>query len=132
MNDLKLAFELRLFERTNSIFMKTRYLLMGLTFSLTSCMFQEELDPEDYDFRGSWDSRKYAIQIFRNGAGVCDIKNRGRCEGNVKVKGNKLIFMSENEDDQIAYKRFDIDLRPTTDSNGNTYMVLDGHRLDKQ
>lgn len=95
-------------------------------------MFQEELDPEDYDFRGSWDSRKYAIQIFRNGAGVCDIKNRGRCEGNVKVKGNKLIFMSENEDDQIAYKRFDIDLRPTTDSNGNTYMVLDGHRLDKQ
>lgn len=103
-----------------------------MIFSLTSCFFQEELDPEDYDFRGSWDSRKYAIQIFMNGRGTCDIRNRGRCEGNVKIDGNRMTFMSENEDDEIAYKKFIIDQRPTTDSSGITYMILDGHRLEKQ
>jgi hypothetical protein len=90
---------------------------------------QEELAPENYDFRGSWDSRKYAIQIFSNGSGVCDIKNRGRCEGNVRINGDKMVFMSENEGDEVGYKRFDIDQRPTTDSLGVTYMILDGQRL---
>jgi hypothetical protein len=94
-------------------------------------MFQESLDPDDHDFRGSWDSRKYAIQIFANGSGILDIKNRGRCEGNVKIKGNRMIFMSENENDAIGYKRLDIDQRPTTDSLGVTYMVVEGYRLEK-
>ncbi|HEY9487138.1 MAG TPA: hypothetical protein VIQ51_02330 [Chryseosolibacter sp.] len=97
---------------------------------LTSCL-QEDLAPENYDFRGSWDSRKYAIQIFSNGSGSVDIKNRGRCEGNVRIKGDKMIFMSENDDDEVGYKKFHIDQRPTTDSNGARYMVLDGHRLEK-
>lgn len=109
--------------------MKTPYVL--IIFCLTTSCFQEELAPENHDFRGSWDSRKYAIQIFSNGAGFCDIKNRGRCEGKVWVKGDKLVFMSENENDEVGYKRFDIDQRPTTDGNGITYMILDGHRLEK-
>src|SRR5690349_9162302 len=110
--------------------MKTVYSLVifGL---LTSCL-QEELSPENYNFRGSWDSRKYAIQIFSNGYGVLDIRNRGRCEGNVKIRGNKMIFTSENEDDEIGYKRLDIDQRPTTDSTGVTYMVLEGQKLIRQ
>lgn len=109
--------------------MRTCYLLFFL-WGVTSC-FQEELDPENYVFRGSWDSRKYAIQIFSNGSGTLDIRNRGRCEGNVRIKGDKMTFMSENEDDEIGYKRLHIDQRPTTDSLGITYMVLDGYRLEK-
>lgn len=97
---------------------------------LTSCL-QEELSPENYVFRGSWDSPKYAIQIYSNGSGVLDIRKRGRCEGNVWIRGDKMTFMSENEDDEIGYKRFHIDQRPTTDANGVTYMILDGHRLEK-
>jgi hypothetical protein len=98
--------------------------------AFTSCL-QEELAPENYEFRGSWDSRKYAIQIFANGAGVCDIKYRGRCEGNVRIKGSKMTFTSENENDGVGYKRFNIDQRPTTDSLGVTYIILDGHKLVK-
>ena len=109
--------------------MKTRYFILLLCL-LCSCL-QESLDPENYEFRGTWDSRKYAMQIYSNGSGVLDIKNRGRCEGNVWVKGNKLTFMSENDDDEVGYKRFDIDQRPTTDSSGVTYMILDGYRLEK-
>lgn len=109
--------------------MKTRYALILLC-TLSSCL-QEELSPEDYVFRGSWDSRKYAMQIFGNGSGYLDIKNRGRCEGNVWVRGDKLVFMSENEGDEIGRKSFHIDQRPTTDSLGVTYMILDGYRLEK-
>jgi hypothetical protein len=107
--------------------MKTCYALI-IFCSFSSCL-QEELAPENHDFRGSWDSRKYAIQIFSNGSGNCDIKYRGRCEGNVRIKGNKMIFTSENENDDVSYKKFHIDQRPVTDSLGVTYMVLDGHKL---
>lgn len=110
--------------------MKTCYALVMICL-LSSCL-QEELDPENYEFRGSWDSEKYAMQIFSNGSGYVDIRNRGRCEGNVWIKGNKMTFMSENDDDEVGYKRFTIDQRPTTDSQGVTYMVLDGYRLVKQ
>ena len=110
--------------------MKTCYALVMICL-LSSCL-QEELDPENYEFRGSWDSEKYAMQIFSNGSGYVDIRNRGRCEGNVWIKGNKMTFMSENDDDEVGYKRFTIDERPTTDSQGITYMVLDGYRLVKQ
>lgn len=109
--------------------MKTSYAFIIIC-TLSSCL-QEELSPEDYDFRGSWDSRKYAIRIFSNGSGSLDIRNIGRCEGNVWVKGDKLVFTSENEGDEIGHKRFNIDQRPTTDSLGVTYMILDGHRLEK-
>lgn len=110
--------------------MKTHYLFVTFIL-LTSCL-QEELSPENYDFRGSWDSRRYAIQIFSNGSGTLDIRNRGRCEGHVKIKGDKMIFTSENDDDEIGYKRLDIDQRPTTDSLGVTYMIIEGQRLVKQ
>lgn len=110
--------------------MKAWYLL-GLLLICNGCL-QEELSPENYDFRGSWDSRKYAIQIFSNGSGTLDIRNRGRCEGNVWIKGDKMTFMSENDDDEIGYKRLHINERPTTDSTGVMYMVIDGYRLEKQ
>ena len=110
--------------------MKTLY-TVGLCLLMTAC-WQEELDPSDYEFRGSWDSSKYAIQIFMNGSATLDIRNRGRLEGFVKIKGDKMIFTSENEHDAIGYKRLDIDQRPTTDASGLTYMVLEGHKLTKQ
>ena len=110
--------------------MKTRYALI-IVCLLSSCL-QEELDPENYEFRGSWDSPKYAIQIFMNGSATLDIRRRGRLEGFVKIKGEKMIFTSENEHDEIGYKRLDIDQRPTTDANGVTYMVIEGHTLIKQ
>ena len=110
--------------------MRTGYALI-MVCVLSSCL-QEELDPENYEFRGSWDSEKYAMQIFSNGSGFVDIKNRGRCEGNVWVRGDKLVFMSENDDDEVGTKRFHIDQRPTTDPQGVTYMVLDGYRLERQ
>lgn len=111
--------------------MKTRYILAIVSLTLTGCL-QEELAPENYEFRGSWDSPKYAMQIYSNGSGFVDIKNRGRCEGNVWIRGDRMIFMSENDDDEVGSKRFHIDQRPTTDSLGVTYMVLDGHRLVRQ
>src|SRR5688500_9722991 len=105
-----MALKLCVLIRTIRNFMKTCYALI-IVCALSSCL-QEELDPENYEFRGSWDSEKYAMQIFSNGSGFVDIKNRGRCEGNVWVKDDKLIFMSENDDDEVGYKRFHIDERP--------------------
>jgi hypothetical protein len=110
--------------------MKTLYTAV-LCLAMTSCI-QEDLDPSDYEFRGSWDSPKYAIQIFMNGSATLDIRRRGRLEGFVKIKGEKMIFTSENEHDEIGYKRLDIDQRPATDANGVTYMVLEGETLVKQ
>ncbi len=108
--------------------MKTFYTVL-ICFVLLSC--QEDLDPSDYEFRGSWDSPKYAIQIFMNGSATLDIRNRGTLRGFVKIRNEKMIFTSEHEDDAIGYKRLDIDQRPTTDTNGVTYMILEGHRLEK-
>lgn len=108
--------------------MKTFYTVL-ICFVLLSC--QEDLDPSDYEFRGSWDSPKYAIQIFMNGSATLDIRNRGTLRGFVKIRNEKMIFTSENEHDEIAYKRLDIDQRPTIDANGVTYMILEGHRLEK-
>lgn len=110
--------------------MKAYLYSIVLLLGVASCL-QEELAPENYVFRGSWDSRKYAIQIYRNGSGVLDIRNRGRLEGHVKIRGDKMTFVSENENDEIGYKRFHIDQRPVTDSLGVTTMVLDGHRLER-
>jgi hypothetical protein len=110
--------------------MKKIYVLLTC-FALTSCL-QEELDPSEYEFRGSWDSPKYAIQIFANGSATLDIRRRGSLDGFVKIKNEKLIFYSENENDAIGYKRLDIDQRPTTDANGVTYMILEGERVEKQ
>ena len=93
-----------------------------------SCL-QEELEPSEYVFRGTWDSPKIAIQIFMNGSATLDIRRRGSLNGFVKIKGNDMIFTSENEGDEISRKKFHIDQRPTTDIDGTTYMVLDGHVL---
>jgi hypothetical protein len=110
--------------------MKACYTLLTLCVLCVSC-FQEELEPADYEFRGNWDSERYAIQIFMNGSAMLDIRNRGRLEGYVKIKGDRMIFQSQNEDDEIGYKSFDIDQRPSTDANGVTFMILDGHRLER-
>ena len=111
--------------------MKTRYAILVVALALSSCMFQEELSPADDDFRGSWDSDRYAIQIFRNGYGVVDIRNRGRCEGNVRIEGDRIIFRSETESSTIGRKAFRIDQRPMEDGNGVWFMVLDGERLER-
>ena len=109
--------------------MKTRYFILLFALAISSC--QEELGPEDEIFRGTWDSSRYAIQIFQNGYGVCDIKNRGRCEGNVKIRRGKIIFTSDNESSTVSRKAFDIDVPPTIDANGVEYMVLDGYRFER-
>jgi hypothetical protein len=115
-------------EPTSNV-MKT-FCAIILCLLLTSCI-QEDLDPSDYEFRGSWDSSKYAMQIFMNGSATLNIRNRGNLNGYVKINGDNMTFYSNTEDDAIGYKRFNIDERPTTDGNGITYMVLEGHRLEK-
>ncbi len=110
--------------------MKKLLALSFLALSLTSC--QEALSPEDEIFRGIWDNDRYTLEIFQNGYGLCDIRNRGRCEGNVRIKGDKMVFTSDNKHDTVGRKAFRIDQRPTTDSNGITYMILDGRRFDRQ
>jgi hypothetical protein len=110
--------------------MKTQYTIV-IFLLMTSCL-QEELEPSEYDFRGSWDSRKYAVQIFMNGSATLDIRNRGSLRGRVKIKGDKMIFTSENENDEIAYKRLHINQRPFADSTGTMFMVLEGQKLVKQ
>ncbi len=105
-----------------------RIFIFGLAvLVLSSC--QEELSLEDQIFRGSWDNDKYALQIFQNGYGVCDIKNRGRCEGNVRITSSRIIFTSDNDADNVSRKAFRIDQRPATDADGVTYMILDGRRF---
>ena len=110
--------------------MEKRILYFLLLILFVAC--QEELSPENDDFRGHWDSSKYAIQIAKNGYGLCNRKNWGKCEGNVKIKGSRMIFTSNNEDDELPWVRFKINQRPTLDSTGVMYMILDGHRFEKQ
>jgi hypothetical protein len=112
---------------SNVTVMKSLYTI-SICLLLSSCL-QEDLEPSEYAFRGSWDSPRYAIRIFMNGSATLDIRGRGSLEGFVKIKGERMLFYSENENDEIAYKRLDIDQRPTTDSNGITFMVLEGETL---
>jgi hypothetical protein len=109
--------------------MKAYYVFAVLL--LCSSCFQEELEPSEYEFRGSWDSNRYAIQIFRNGSATLDIKNRGHLDGYVRINGDRMVFQSQDDDDAIGRKAFNIDQRPTTDVDGVTFMILDGHRLEK-
>jgi hypothetical protein len=110
--------------------MKKKLFCLFLAVFFAAC--EQSLSPEDYDFRGNWDSSKYALQISKNGYGLCDRKNWGRCEGYVKIKGNHITFTSDNDKDQIPRVRFKINQRPTVDSSGVLFMVLDGHRFEKQ
>lgn len=67
-----------------------------------------------------------------NGSATLDIRRRGTLNGFVKIKGNDMVFISDTEGDEISRKKFHIDQWPTTDSDGTTYMILDGHVMVKQ
>lgn len=110
--------------------MKKTLTLLAAVILFASC--QEELSFEDEVFRGNWDNDRYALQIYQNGYGICDIRNRGRCEGNVRIRRNKIVFQSDNDRDAVGRKAFRIDQRPRVDADGVTFMILDGRRFNKQ
>jgi hypothetical protein len=100
--------------------------------TLTSC--QRELEEEDLIFRGDWDSKTYALQIYSNGYGVCNSSKWGglTCEGYVTIREDKIVFTSKKENSTLPRKKFNIDQRPAIDASGNTFMILSGERFDKR
>lgn len=109
------------------------FLSAMLLLNLIAC--QKELEEDDLIYRGDWDSKNYAIQIFRNGYGVVNSKKLGvslTCEGRVSIKEDKIIFTSNVKDSTLPRKRFKINQKPTIDTNGITYMVLDNERFEKR
>jgi hypothetical protein len=107
-------------------------LIILLSVSLLSC--QRELDEEDLIYRGDWDSKTYALQIFSNGYGVCNTRKWGglTCEGYVTIRSNKIVFTSNRESSSLPRKKFDIDQRPQIDANGTNFMILDGERFERR
>lgn len=106
--------------------------LLLLSVSITSC--QKELAEDDLIFRGDWDSRTYALQIFSNGYGICNTRKWGglTCEGSVVIRKDRIIFTSNKDISTLPRKKFNIDQRPAVDANGVTYMILDGERFEKR
>ncbi len=113
---------------------KTFCLLAALLLvSLTAC--QKELAEEDLIYRGDWDSKNYAIQIYRNGYGMVNSKKMGvslQLEGRVSIKDDRIIFTSNLDTSTLPRKRFQINEKPTIDANGITYMVLDNERFERR
>lgn len=101
----------------------------GCFLLLTGC--QRELDENDWVFSGDWESKHYALQIYRNGYGACNSRKwivPVTYEGRVKITSNRIVFI--DTEDEIR-KRFTIDQRPAKDSSGATFMVLDGERFTR-
>lgn len=100
--------------------------------SLFSC--QKPLEEEYLIFRGQWSSKKYALQIYGNGYGLCQSRKWGVglvCEGYVTIKSGHIVFTSNQENATLARKKFTIDQKPAIDSSGITYMILEGDRFEK-
>jgi hypothetical protein len=105
--------------------------VLGLLVTALAC--QRELPGEALVYTGDWQSKDYALQIFRNGYGVCNSKRYGitiHLEGRVKIESNRIVFIDEG-DPNLGRKRFRINQPPTTDPNGTTFMVLDGQRFER-
>ncbi|MEX1003710.1 MAG: hypothetical protein WDZ35_16440 [Crocinitomicaceae bacterium] len=110
--------------------MKSRILHLSLfiaflSFLTVSC--QKSLADEHIKYLGSWGSDDYSIEIWKDGHGVYEKRNKGKIDCFVKVKGNRLIF----ESGAINHKKFNIDQDPHQDTNGNTIMILDGDTFYK-
>ena len=103
-----------------------------LSGSLISC--QRQLDEDDLIYRGDWDSRTYALQIYSNGYGVCNTRKWGglTCEGYVTIRSSKIVFTSNKETSSLPRKKFDIDEQPQIDANGVIFMILDGERFERR
>lgn len=105
-----------------------------LCVSVTSTSCQRELAEDDLIFRGDWDSKNYALQIYSNGYGVCNTRKWGglTCEGYVTVRKDRIVFTSNKDSSTLPRKKFDIHQRPAIDASGITYMILNGERFEKR
>ncbi len=113
--------------------MRYNRLLFAVGLLVTALACQRELPEEALSYTGDWQSRDYALQIFRNGYGVCNSIRYGvtiHLEGRVKVEPNRIVFIDE-EEPNVGRKRFRINQPPTTDPNGLTFMVLNGQRFER-
>ena len=113
--------------------MQHKRLLFATGLLVTALACQRELPEEALHYTGDWQSKDYALQIYRNGYGVCNSKRYGftiHLEGRVKIESNRIVFIDE-EEPNVGRKRFRINQPPTADPNGLTFMVLDGQRLER-
>jgi hypothetical protein len=104
---------------------------IGLLVTALAC--QRTLPEEAVVYTGNWQSKDYALQIYRNGYGVCNSKRYGitiHLEGRVKIETSRIVFI-DNDDPNTGRKRFRINQPPTSDPNGLTFMVLDGQRFER-
>lgn len=103
----------------------------GLLMTALAC--QRELPEEALVYTGDWQSKDYALQIFRNGYGVCNSRRFGvtiHLEGRVKIESRRIVFIDE-DDPNLGRKRFRINQPPASDPNGARFMVLDGQRFER-
>ena len=103
--------------------MKTKWSLAFLTvlaLTLTAC--HDYFDYDNLAFVGAWESNKYYIEIYDDGYGYYDKRNRPGVECEVRIKDRKIVF-----DWHGGRKAFCIDAPPSVEINtGEVFMILDG------
>ncbi|MCB9224832.1 MAG: hypothetical protein R2780_14440 [Crocinitomicaceae bacterium] len=109
--------------------MKTRSTLFLLTFLfsifiISSC--QKPLDDADIRYLGSWGSDNYALEIWKDGRGVYEKRNKtDELECYVKIEDQMIKFRGG------IHKNFDIDAEPYDDGTGQKIMILNGELFYK-
>jgi hypothetical protein len=91
---------------------------------------QRELPGEALVYTGDWQSKDYALQIFRT-ATACATPNGTAYPftwRTGKIESNRIVCIRQRRPN-LGRKRFRINQPPATDPNGATFMVLDGQRL---
>jgi len=96
-------------------------LLLVFSCLFTSCIKFEEVEPENFDYAGSWNSTHCYLEIRLNGEGAFSCPRARHRNGSVEITPDEIIFKSYNFDNRV----FRIDVPPSVDSLGQDFMVLD-------
>lgn len=103
--------------------MKTKWslaILAILFLSFSSC--RDYFTYEELAFVGAWESSKFYIEIYDDGYGYYQRRNRPGVECEVRIRDRKIVF-----DWPGGRKAFCIDAPPSVEINtGEVFMILDG------
>ncbi len=108
--------------------MKRLFSILFLVGVLMNMGCQKELDEVDFIYVGDWGSKSFSITIWEDGDASWEKKNgiliNSIDHGRVKIEDGKIKLRASAG--LIYRKDFDIDTKPTVDTAGKIYMVLDG------